>query len=65
MTTTQTLPVALTATQVGELLGYTATAIRALTKQGRFPQPIDPSLHPKQWRWSQTVIRNYAEQAAS
>lgn len=61
----QAPPVALTATQVGELLGYTAQTIRRLTHQGRFPPPIDPDLHPKQWRWSHVVIRRYAEQVAS
>jgi predicted DNA-binding transcriptional regulator AlpA len=52
----------LTAAQVAHLTGYTATRVRALTRIGRFPQPIDPDLHPRSWRWSRRLIERWADQ---
>ncbi|HWL44203.1 MAG TPA: hypothetical protein VNQ73_14775 [Ilumatobacter sp.] len=49
----------LTDAQVGELTGYRPELIRQLARQGKFPAPIDATLHPKLWRWSPVVLDRY------
>lgn len=50
----------LTVDQVGALVGYPTRRIRALYRDGKFPAPIDPTLHPISWRWSPDAIHAYA-----
>lgn len=50
---------ALTAAEVGERTGYTPKVVRELYRLGRFPAPIDATLHPKSWRWSPVILDAY------
>lgn len=57
---------ALDAVAVASRLGYirrnglpNPDAVRRLYRDGRFPPPIDPDLHPRMWRWSPNTIDRY------
>lgn len=50
---------ALTANEVAALTGYTPRVVRELYRLGRFPAPIDATLHPKAWRWSPVAVDQY------
>jgi hypothetical protein len=56
-------PLTLTAAEVADLLGsaYTGDKVRRLYRAGRFPAPIDPTLHSRSWSWSRRVVELYAE----
>lgn len=49
----------LTVDQVGAQVGYPARRIRDLYRAGKFPPPIDATLHPISWRWSPTAVDAY------
>lgn len=61
MSSTDNTPQVLTAADVGELLGYRADTVRRLVRNGRLPAPIDPTINPKLWRWSRTMVDRYIE----
>lgn len=57
---------ALTAAEVAELLGYrhrnglpNGDLVRQLYRSDRFPEPIDPALPVRQWRWSLVRVEAY------
>lgn len=50
---------ALTVAEVSQRVSLTARTIRELARDGRFPMPIDPTLGPRQWRWSPQSIDRY------
>ncbi len=51
--------VTLTVRDVAATANYTERRIRELVRQGRFPQPIDPTLKAWSWRWSPLTIAAY------
>lgn len=53
------LPEALPAGEVADRVKYTPRTIRGWVRAGRFPEPIDRNLSPRQWRWSAAVIDAY------
>jgi hypothetical protein len=53
--------VSLTCAEVAARVRYRPETIRALARDGRFPSPIDPELHPRLWRWSQRSIEIYED----
>jgi predicted DNA-binding transcriptional regulator AlpA len=50
---------ALTAREVAERVGYTPRRVRALARDGLFPEPLTPQLPPQSWRWSSLDIDAY------
>lgn len=52
---------ALSANEVGELLGYKGHTIRSMYRSGRFHAPIDPTLPAVAWRWSPRVVAAYID----
>lgn len=50
---------ALTCAQVAAEMGYKPRVIRDLVAQGKFPQPIDPTLSKKSHRWSSLDVAAY------
>lgn len=51
----------LTCAQVAEEVHYTPKRVRELVASGRFPQPIDPALSKRMWRWSSLAVEAYKE----
>jgi predicted DNA-binding transcriptional regulator AlpA len=51
----------LTVAEVADEFHYSPSHLRTLVRAGRFPQPIDPSYHPKSWRWSRRRLEQWVD----
>jgi hypothetical protein len=56
-----TAALVLTVAEVADEFRYTPVQVRHLVRTGRFPQPIDPSYHPKSWRWSRRRLEQWVD----
>ena len=52
---------ALNADEVAQRVDYPKATVYRLTREGRFPAPIDATRPTRSWRWSPRLVQSYID----